>query len=213
LKTFKGIIKSNIKPKPKLNITTKRLSRKQIIVLMNSDNRIKFVAKSSAHINNINQALKNIKLDIKANFVWTEQTGIVIITNKIASPLDLSTVETYIKNTNQIEADNVKSPCLPQLKSYLKIIRIPYIIENTNTPSSLDVVESIIKNNHIFNNIAIVLRLRVIKVLPRLDIAIIWLDIWDMQSSSRAKCLINRCFNIRSYIVMIWEANMNLGVS
>ena len=50
-------------------MTTKGPSRKQIIVLMNSDNKIKFVAKSSAHINNINQALKNIKLDIKANFV------------------------------------------------------------------------------------------------------------------------------------------------
>ena len=194
-------------------MTTKGPSRKQIIVLMNSDNKIKFVAKSSAHINNINQALKNIKLDIKANFVWTEQTSIVIITNKIASPLDLQTVETYIKNVNQIEADNVKSLCLPQLKSYLKIIRIPYIMKNTNTPLFLDVVESIIKNNYIFNNITIVSRPRVIKVLPRLDIVIIWLNIWDMQSSHRAKGLINRCFNIRSYIVIIWEANMNLRVS
>ena len=106
-----------------------------------------------------------------------EQAGIIIVTNKIASSLDLQTVENYIKNTNQIEADNVKSPHLLQSKSYLKIIEIPYLIENTNTPLSLDVVESIIKSNHIFNNIAIVSRPRVIKVLPRLDMGIIWLDI------------------------------------
>ena len=63
------IIKEDGKPKPKLNITTKRPLRKQIIVLMNNDNRTKFVANLSAHISNINRALKNIKSDIKADFV------------------------------------------------------------------------------------------------------------------------------------------------
>ena len=82
----------------------------------------------------------------------------------------------------------------------------------TNTPLSLDIIESIIKSNYIFNNIAIVSRSRVIKVSPRLDMAIIWLDIWDMQSSSRVKGLISRCFNVRSYIVTIWEANINPGI-
>ena len=41
---------------------------------------------------------------------------------------------------------------------------------------------------------------------------IIWIDIWDVQSRSRAKGLINQCFNVRRYIVMIREANMNPGV-
>ena len=43
--------------------------------------------------------------------------------------------------------------------------------------------------------------------------AIIWLDIWDLQSGSKAKGLINRCFNIGNYITMIQEANINPGVS
>ena len=72
-----------------------------------------------------------------------------------------------------------------------------------NTPLSLNVVEIIIKSNHIFNNIAIVLRPKVIKVLPRLDIGIIWLDNWDMQSNSKEKGLINIYFNVRSYIAII----------
>ncbi len=59
----------------------------------------------------------------------------------------------------------------------LKIIGIPYLLENTNTPIITDVVKVIIKNNHIFNNITITSRPRVIKVSPKLDIAIIWLDI------------------------------------
>jgi len=76
-------------------------------------------------------------------------------------------------------------------------------MENMNTLLSMNVVETIIKNNHIFNNIVIALRPRIIKVLPRSDMAIIWLDIWDLQSSSKVKGLINRCFNIGNYIMMI----------
>jgi len=76
-------------------------------------------------------------------------------------------------------------------------------MKNINTPLSLDVVEIIIKSNYIFNNIAIVSRPKVIKVLPRLDMGIIWLNNWDIQSSSKAKNLINRYFNVRSYIAII----------
>jgi len=76
-------------------------------------------------------------------------------------------------------------------------------MKNINTPLSLDVVEIIIKSNYIFNNIAIVSRPKVIKVLPRLDMGIIWLDNWDIQNSSKAKDLINRYFNVRSYIAII----------
>jgi len=127
----------------------------------------------SAHIGNINRAFKNIKLEVKADLVWAEQAGIIIVTNKIAVPLDLQTIEQYIKSTNQIEVENVEALCLLQSKSYLKIISISYLCENTNTPITLDVIETIIKNNHIFNNITITSKLRVIKVSPRLDMAII----------------------------------------
>ena len=42
--------------------------------------------------------------------------------------------------------------------------------------------------------------------------AIIWVDIWNVQSSNKAKELINRYFNVRSYITTVRGANMNLGV-
>ena len=39
--------------------------------------------------------------------------------------------------------------------------------------------------------------------------AIIWLDIWDVQSRSKARGLINKCFNVRRHIVTIRGTNMN----
>jgi len=44
-------------------------------------------------------------------------------------------------------------PYLLQSKSHLKIIGIPYLIENTNMPINSSMVETILKNNHIFNNV------------------------------------------------------------
>jgi len=41
------------------------------------------------HVININRALKNIKLNVMADFIHVDNKGIVITTNNIASPLDL----------------------------------------------------------------------------------------------------------------------------
>ena len=70
-------------------------------------------------------------------------------------------------------------------------------------PINSSMIETILKNNHIFNNVSLASKPWVIKTSPKLDMAIVWLDIWDVQSGSKAKCLINRCFNIGSYITTI----------
>ena len=73
-------------------------------------------------------------------------------------------------------------------------------------------IETILKQNQIFDNISLASRPRVIKVSPKSDMSIVWIDIWDIQSGSNAKMLINRCFNVGRYIVTIRGANMNPGV-
>lgn len=214
IKNIYKIINGDGKFKPKLNIMMKDLSRKQVIVsMMNNKNKLKFIKVSSAYITNLHRALKNIKSEIIADFVCINQTGIIIVINKVASPLNLQTIKKYVKNTNLINSDEVHISHFFQSKSYLKITSIPYLLENTNTSISSNVVKSIIKSNHIFNNITVASKPYIIKVSSKLDIAIIWLDIWDIQSSSKAKGLINKCFNIGSIITTIQGINMNLSVS
>lgn len=58
IENIQKIIRSEDKPKPKFNMTMKRLSRKQIIVPMNIDNKTQFIKESSTYITNINKALK-----------------------------------------------------------------------------------------------------------------------------------------------------------
>ena len=195
-----------------LNMIIKESSRKQVIIPMSNKNKNKFMESSSVHIMNLNRALKGIKSEVMADFVCSDQVGIIIITNKVVSSLNLQTIEKYIKNSNHIDVEKVKIPCLSQSKLYLKITGIFYMIENTNTPISVDVVKTIIKNNHIFNNIVIASRPCIIKVSLKFDITIIWLDIWDIQSGSNAKKLINRCFNVGRHIATIRGVNMNSGI-
>ena len=172
---------------------------------MSNDNKAKFMESSSSHITNLNRALKIIKLDIMADFVHIDQAGITIVTNKVVSSLDLQTINKYVKNVNHINSDSVDILYLPQSKFYLKIISILYLVENTNTPIPSDIVEEIVKSNHIFNNIAVALKLCIIKVFPKSNI-------WDVQSDTNAKELINRCFNIGNHIATIQDTNMNLEV-
>jgi len=118
------------------------------------------------------------------------------MTNKVASALDFQSIKNYIKNTNCINSKGVEVPCLPQSKFYFKIIGIPYLQENMSTPIISNVVEDIIKKNHIFNNIVLASKSCIIKISPKLDMAIVWSDIWDVQGGSKAKGLINRCLYI-----------------
>jgi len=137
-------------------MTTKGLSRKQVIVHGNNDNKKNFMKESSVHISNMNRALENIKTDIMVNFVWSNLRDIIIMTNKVTSSLDLQMIKNYVKNTNYISTDKVEVPRLPQSKSCLKIIGIPYLQENMVTFTTLSMVKDVIKKNHIFNNIILI---------------------------------------------------------
>ena len=198
------------KPKPRINITTKGPSRKQIIVLMRIELSKKFIKDLSMHVININRTLKGINSKMIVDFICVEDKGIVITT--ISSNSDLQEIKKYVKNSFSSEAKQISFPRLPQSKSYLKIVGIPYINNITNSHFSSDDVESILRSSHIFNDIVLASRPCIIKVSPKSDMSIIWIDIWDSQSGSNAKKIINRRFNVESFIATVWGANMNLGV-
>ena len=67
----------------------------------------------SSYVTNINRALKNIKSEVIANFIHMENSRLVIMTNKVASALDLQTIKKYVKSIYNIKANHVESPRLP----------------------------------------------------------------------------------------------------
>ena len=115
--------------------------------------------------------------------------GIIITTNKPASDLDLSTIEKYLKNIQNVNPDSIKSSHLPKSKSYMKIVGLPYSSElGVMTP---DIIEGVLKYSHLFKDTILASKPRIIKASPKSDKAVVWMDIWDSQSSSCAKNIIN----------------------
>jgi len=107
------VLNETKKNKPRLNIMTKRLSRKQIIVLISLNNLEKFMVLSNKHVANINRALKDIKLDVMTDFIRVDSRELMITTNKVVSTSDLNTIENYIKNTDVVDLNDIMSPRLP----------------------------------------------------------------------------------------------------
>ena len=191
-------------------MTMKGLSRKHVIIPMSSKNNMKFMKNSSIHIANINRSLRNAKPEVLMDFIWSDLLRIMVVTNKISLQSDLQIIKQYVKNTDDINPLQVEVPWLPQSESYLKIIGISYFPHsNSQNRLTSSNVKEIIKQNQIFDSITLNSRLCVIKVLPKSDMSIIWINIWDVQSGSRAKSLVNWCFSIERYIATIREANMN----
>ena len=121
-----NIVKGNPKPKPCIQMTTKGPSRKQVIVPISIDNNNLFIKNSAAHVTNINRLLRNAKSEVAVDFIRSDPIGLVIVTNKIAIQSDLQIIDQYIKKSEDINELQVEESHLPQSKSYLKIISIPF---------------------------------------------------------------------------------------
>jgi len=156
-------------------MTTKGPSRKQIIIPMSNNNIVSFMKNSSTHVANINRSLCNAKTDVLVDYIRSDNAGISVVVNKIAQQSDISIIDNYIKNLNDINSLQVEDARLLMSKSYLKITGIPYYpySDNHQTKLSSDDIQNILKQNHIFDNISLVSKPRVIKVSPKSDIALV----------------------------------------
>ena len=97
-----NIVKGNPKLKPRIQMTTKELSRKQIIVPMSNDNISSFMKNSSAHVTNLNRLLRNAKTEVVVDFIRSNPIGLVIVTNKVAVQSDLQIIDQYVKKSDNI---------------------------------------------------------------------------------------------------------------
>ena len=176
--------------KPKINMTTRGQSRREIIIPMAKTNTELIINSAHIHLSNVNKCLKNSKSNIFADFIRFNVNGIIITTNKPINNLDLSTIEKYLKSIQNVNPDSIESSHLPKSKSYMKIIGLPYLSElGVMSP---DIIEGILKDSHLFKDITLASKPCVIKASPKSDKAVVWVDIWDSQSGSCAKNIINQ---------------------
>ena len=156
--------------KLKINMTTREPSRKEVIILMANHIAELIINSAHIHITNVNKCLKNSKSDIITDFIQSTNNGIIINTNKPTNNLNLSTIEKYLKSIQNINSNSIKSLCLPKSKSYMKIIGLPYKIDQDII--SPDYIKSVLKETHLFNGVVLASKPYVIKASLKLDMAV-----------------------------------------
>ena len=174
-----NVINKSSMVKLKIKMTTKRPSRKQVIISITQNNSNIIRSNVSFYINNINKHLKDANSNNLANFIYVDKVSVIITICVAASEQDMRTIKKAIKNSKEINKDSVKSSYLPQSKSYLKILGLSYFSKNMNKPITFQIAEEVLKESHIFKDIEFSSKPQVIKVSPNSDSAVIWIDIWD----------------------------------
>jgi len=173
IKKVYKVLNNQKKNNPKINIITKSLSRKQVIIPVSSQISERIMVKLNKHIANINRVLKDIKSNIIADFICADNINMVIITNKVTANLDLDIIKKYIKNINEVDISKIMSTRLSQSKSYLNILSISYYVKDTNLPITSDIIERVLQTTYIFNDIVLAFHPHIIKASPKSDIAVI----------------------------------------
>jgi len=195
----------------RIQITTKGPSRKQAIVPITKKCADLIMNETSMYVGLINGLLRSTKSNTCSEFIKPCPGSISIVTNNVSAPSDLSIVKKHFKSINSINEDESLPPHLSQSKPYLKITGILFIQPNGNKLTHEDIINSI-QYSTLFEMVSLASKPRVIKALPKSDMAIVWIDIWDSQNSSKAKLLVNHSFNFSQYIATIRGTNMNPGI-
>jgi len=195
----------------KIQSTTKGLSRKQALVPVSTNLANVIMEEANNHVFQINSLLRNIKSTLRAEFICPCPGGISINTNNVPNTSDLTVMEHYLKSIEGAKNDEILAPRLPQSKSYLKITGIPYVQPSGEKLTSEDITNCF-KHLELFESISLAAKPRIIKASPKSNMAIIWFDIWDSQSGSKAKLLINHSFNFGRFITTIRATNMNPSI-
>jgi len=195
------------KMKLKLNMTTRGPSRKKVIIPITKSNAELIMKSAYKHITNTNECPKNSNSDIIADFIHPSNNGIIITTNHPANVTEISRIENFLKKIDNINPVSIEVSHLPKSKSYMKIVGLPYNSElGVVTP---DFIEGVLKETHLFKDVTLASKPRVIKASPKSNKAVVWVDIWDSQSGSAAKNIINRHFNIGCFVATIRGTNTN----
>ena len=82
-------------------MTTKNPSRKQIIISISINNAKAIISQANKHISNINKLLKDVKSNVSADFIYSNNKEVIITTNKVVAASNLNIVKKYIKKLNK----------------------------------------------------------------------------------------------------------------
>ena len=140
---------------------------------------------------------------LRVESVYKAWDGVFMSTNSVASAAELEVIKQWLKKTARLGESTEVEPRLPQSKSFLKILDVPYWNSKSSLPITSAQVEAAFSNSLLFEGVSLASMPRIMKVSPSSDMSVIWIDIWDSQKGSKGKTLINRSFNFERHTATV----------
>ena len=116
-------------------------------------------------------------------------------TNSVVSAAELEVIKQWLKKTAGLGDITEVEPCLPQSKSLLKVLDVPYWDSKSSLSITPAQVAEALSSSPLFEGVTLASMPRIMKASPSSDMSVIWIDIWDSQKGSKGKTLINHSFN------------------
>jgi len=109
-----------------LKMTTQEPTRYQVLILLNSATAETVVANAALAVESCNKSLVDAYSKLRVESVHKAWDGVFMSTNSVAFIAELEVIKQWLKKTTGLGESTEVEPCLPQSKSFLKILGIPY---------------------------------------------------------------------------------------
>jgi len=148
-------------------------TRRQVLIPLDTPTVEVVVANTATAVESCNRGFVEAHSKLRVESVRKAWDGISMFTNFVASAAELEVIKQWLKKVAGLAASTVVEPRLPQSKSFLKILGIPYWGNNSSLPTTQAQVESVIANTPIFEGVVLASRPCIMKVSPSSDMSVI----------------------------------------
>jgi len=101
-------------------------TRRQVLIPLDTPTTEVVVANAATAVESYNRGLVEAHSKLRVESVRKAWDGISMSTNFVASAAELEVIKQWLKKVAGLAASTVVEPCLPQSKSFLKILDVPY---------------------------------------------------------------------------------------
>jgi len=135
------------------------------------------VANAASTVESCNKGLVSAHSKLRVESVHKTWDGVFMSTNSVASVAELEVIKQWLKKTAGLGEVTEVEPRLPQSKSFLKVLGVPYWDSKTSLPVTSAQVAEALSSSPLFEGIILASMSCIMKALPSSNISVIWIDI------------------------------------
>ena len=160
-------------------MTTQGPTRCQVLILLTLTYTKMMMANAISVVESCNKCLVSACSKLRVESVHKAWNDMSMFTNSVASTAELEVIKQQLKKTASLGEDTEVEPCLPQFKSFLKILEVPYWDSNLSLPITFIQMTKALSNSSLFEGITLASMPHIMKAFLSSDMSVIWIDIWD----------------------------------